>query len=101
MNKDEFLESIKTLGTCEDDVERRTILADLSEKVSSVFDSHDSYKDLYEKSNADNEKLREANMKLFLKVGDEKEPATQVTPQEPQKQELKFEDLFDEKGMLK
>jgi len=101
MNKEEFLESIKTLGTCEDDVERRTILADLSEKVSEVFDSSDSYKDLYEKSNADNEKLREANMKLFLRVGEKEEPGTQVTPQEPQKQELKFEDLFDDKGMLK
>lgn len=101
MNKEEFLESIKTLGTCEDEVERRTILADLSEKVSEVFDSSESYKDLYEKSNADNEKLREANMKLFIKTTAGDEPATPVTPQEPQKQELKFEDLFDDKGMLK
>lgn len=51
-----------------------------------------------EKLTADNEKLRQANLSLFLKVGEQKS-ADQTKP--PVDNTPKFEDLFDEQGNLK
>ena len=45
---------------------------------------------------ADNEKLRQANMTLFLKVGETKPPESKPAEDTPPK----FESLFDEKGNL-
>jgi transcription-repair coupling factor (superfamily II helicase) len=50
------------------------------------------------KLTTDNETLRQANMSLFLKVGETK-PADNKKPDEDTAP--KFEDLFDEKGDLK
>ena len=99
MTKDEFLAQITEIGTCEDLVEVRTKLTDLSDSVSNIFDTSESL----QKNNEDllkaNEDLRSANMKLFLKIGDtNKKPDDKVgDPAEKRK----FENLFNEKGELK
>ena len=53
----------------------------------------------------DNEKLRSANMQLFLRVGanktEEEIQKNQVGGTEVDKEPRKFEDLFDDKGNLK
>lgn len=110
MNKDEFLEEIKKIGTCEDEVERRTMLANLSDKVSEVYDNVtvlETTKSELEESNnkkdEEMEKLRSANMKLFLRVGEEKTPE-QIAKEkglEGEPEPRKYEDLFDEKGGIK
>ena len=112
MDKDAFLEAIKKIGTTEDITEIRTQLTELSDKVVEVFDSNvtlteqnsnyqkdiDSYKE-------DMEKLRSANMKLFLRVGSEKTEKEIIKSKtgvdEEENQPRKFEDLFNEKGGLK
>ena len=105
MTKDEFLEMVKQIGTIEDDVERRTKLTELTESVSMIFDSNVDLEEKNKKFEEDNEKLRNANMQLFLKVGankTEKEvQEDQVGKTEEEKDPRKFEDLFDEKGNLK
>lgn len=99
LTKQEFLDRLQAIGTCTDDVERRTLLANLSEDGGGIYDDYDTAETARAAAVADNEKLREANMKLFLRVGDHKEPATPAKA-EPAP-EMKYEDLFNEKGELK
>lgn len=98
LTKEEFQQRIQAIGSCEDDVERRTLLADLSEDGSAIFDDYAAMETERNAARDDNEKLRAANMKLFLKVGDPEKGAG--SGGEPPKK-MKFEDLFDEKGGIK
>lgn len=70
MDKDTFLEKIKELGTCDDEVERRSILASVSDEVSKVYDTNKELTESNTKYIEDMEKLRQANMDLFLRVGE-------------------------------
>ena len=103
MEKQEFLDRIKAVGTCEKDEERREMLASLSDEVSKDYDSLTKLTTDNQNLTNDNELLRQANMKLFLRVGEQKD-----TSQEHKKDDVSddnkkrnFEDLFDEKGGLK
>ena len=105
MDKNEFLEMVKQIGTIEDEVERRTKLTELTDRVSGIFDSNVDLVEKNKKFEEDNEKLRNANMQLFLRVGankTEKEiQEDQIGKTEEEKEPRKFEDLFDDKGNLK
>lgn len=112
MDKQIFLDKFKELGTCEDDVQRRDILASLTDDISVLYSDIESDRSTIdvlnqtiEKNKEDIEKLRESNMNLFLRVSanktedQQKQDSTGIKPDEDKK--LKFEDLFDEKGGLK
>ena len=112
MDKQIFLDKFKELGTCEDDVQRRDILASLTDDISVLYSDIESDRSTIdvlnqtiEKNKEDIEKLRESNMNLFLRVSanktedQQKQDSTSIKPDEDKK--LKFEDLFDEKGGLK
>lgn len=105
MNKDTFLERIKEIGTLEDMVEARTKLTELSDEVISVFDTNTDLENKNRQYLEDNEKLRSANMQLFLRVGadktEEEIKTDKVGKTEEEKEPRKFEDLFDDKGNLK
>lgn len=106
MEKADFLNIIDEIGTCEDEVQRRELLAGMRDDVSAIFDSNSDLTEKNTNLEADNESLRAANMKLFLRVGD-----SSKTPEETLKdktgidnqprERLKFNDLFDEKGGIK
>lgn len=97
MDKETFLTRITEIGSCEDDVRRRELLADLQNESSSIFDRNSELEASNNKLTEDNESLRSANMKLFLQIGDHHTP----TPEpEEQKSKREFKDLFNEKGML-
>lgn len=104
MDKKTFLEKIQEIGTCEDDVTRRSLLAEVNEGVSGVFDQNEELASSNSSLTEDNEKLRSANMDLFLQIGQPKSPedltkgSTGLTP--PQ-EKRKFENLFNEKGEIK
>lgn len=88
---DEILQNLS------DQAKVSTILAELKEDYDAVSVETTTAKTTAQKLTDDNEKLRQANMSLFLKVGETK-------PQEQKKPEdttPKFGDLFDEKGNLK
>lgn len=99
MDKKAFLESITQIGTLEDIADVRTKLTELSDAVGGVFDDNESLTTANKQFEEDNEKLRAANMKLFLKVGEQKSPeeiqkgATGLTPEEPEKKRS-FDDLL-------
>ena len=105
MDKTELLSLIQTIGTSEDETERRESLATLQDEVTTLFDNNVTLAGANESLTNHNEKLREANMKLFLRVGEikddtqRKEDSTGI--KEETKPDLKFEDLFNEKGGLK
>lgn len=106
MDKQSFLDKLKSVGTSEDEVERRTILSELTDEVSRVYDENISLNESNKNYIDDNEKLRSANMQLFLRIGDNKTPE-EVTKdltgvkEEPTPEPRKFESLFDDKGGLK
>ena len=98
MEKEEILNKIKEIGTCENEAERRELLASLNDDVSNVFDERNIFEEEKMKLEEENEELQKANMKLFLRIGEEKEP--EDDPERP-KEKRKFESLFDEKGGIK
>ena len=105
MDKTTLISKITEIGTCEDDVERRTLLAELSNEGSKIFDDFDEVSASNKKYMEDNERIRAANMELFLQVGEKKDPADvqreKTGVDDKPEEKLKFEDLFDEKGGLK
>ena len=72
MDKQGFLDKLKAIGTSEDEVERRTMLSELTDEVSRVYDENSSLTESNKSYLEDNEKLRSANMQLFLRVGENK-----------------------------
>lgn len=105
MKKEEFLDKLKEIGTEEDEVARRTMLSDLTDEVTRVYDENSTLMESNSKFEEDNEKLRSANMQLFLKVGankTEQEVKEDKTGIKEDKQDpRRFENLFDDKGGLK
>lgn len=113
MDKDEFLKFIKQIGTTDDEIQRRDLLTQLSDKVVNVFDTNADLQQTNDKLTQDNkqfaddmETLRKANMQLFLRVGAEKTEeeikASKVGVEvEEEKKPREFKDLFNEEGGLK
>ena len=105
MKKSEFTEKIKAIGTCEDDVQRRTLLAELEEDAAKDYDELERLGTENQTLTTANEGLRDANMKLFLRVGEskteEQRKKDETGIETEKKNKRKFEDLFDEKGDIK
>ena len=99
MNKAEFTERCQAIGTCEDETQRRELIAQLIEEGGNDYDDHAAAVAARDQAQADNESLREANMKLFKRIGDHKDPGDNNDPDTKEKR--KFNNLFDEKGGLK
>lgn len=100
MTKEEMIAAIQQVGTCENDTERLTLLSDLQDGLTSDYDSLEAITNERDSLKNDNEDLRRANMKLFLKVG-QKDTSDDLPQEDKQKEKRKFEDLFDEKGGIK
>jgi FtsZ-binding cell division protein ZapB len=99
MKPEEFNAKTKEIAeSLGDQAKVSTILAELIEDYNAVSAESTTAKTTAERLTADNEKLRQANMNLFLKVGEtkpseDKKPPVDTTP--------KYADLFDENGNLK
>ena len=82
------------------------IISELTDEVSRVYDENSTLTESNKSYLEDMEKLRSANMQLFLRVGENKTPdeinkdKTGVKD-EPTPEPRKFESLFDDKGGLK
>lgn len=103
MNREEALQYIQEAGTLEDEAERRTRLADLSEGISEVYKENETLQETVKDLEEKNEKLRAANMDLFTRVGIQKTPDEELDngDDEDEPEKRKFENLFNEKGELK
>ena len=93
MNKETFLERIKEIGTCEDEIKRRELLSDISTEIEKIYDDNENLKTSNEKFTKDNETLRETNLKLFLRVGESKEKVEEPTFNEPPKEYKSYEEI--------
>ena len=108
MDKKTFQEQITKIGTIEDEVERRTLLASLNDEVSKDYDNMDtlnttisSLQTSLNKANEDLTKAQKANMDLFLRVSSQKsdnDGKDDSVGLEHDKPKRKFEDLFKEGG---
>ena len=105
MEKQEFLNRITAIGSCDDDVQRRELLSQLSEEASKDYDNLATLTENNQTLINDNETLRDANMKLFLRVGADKTPDEHKKDETgvdgSQKEKRSFDSLFNEKGGLK
>ena len=99
MTREELLNKLTELGTIDDGAQRRQIVTELTDEVKLVYDSNETLTASNSKYEADNKKLQEYNMQLFLRVGSQQKPQPQEEPEETEN--LNYEDLFDEKGDLK
>lgn len=105
MKKSEFTDKIREIGTCEDEVQRRTLLAELEEDAAKDYDELERLGTENQTLTTANESLRDANMKLFLRVGesksDDQRKKDETGIETEKKDKRKFDDLFDEKGEIK
>jgi hypothetical protein len=86
------------LASLSDQAKVSTLLAELTEHNDDAVVELTAATGTATKLTTDNEKLRAANMSLFLKVGEQK-PAEDKKP--PEDTTPKFDDLFDKDGNLK
>ena len=103
MNKTDFISKLQAIGTCEDDVQRRTLLSELQTECETDYDRLANLETENAQLTADNEEVRKANMQLYLRTTT---PTTQTTDtnsgsEGDNDEPLKYENLFDEKGDLK
>ena len=101
MEKQEFLNRVTAIGSCDDDVQRRELLTQLSEEASKDYDIIATLTETNKTLTNDNEALRSANMKLFLRVGETKEGNNSDSTRNDEGSNLTYENLFNEKGELK
>ena len=97
MTRDEVMNALTELGTIEDAAERRSRITSISEEVTSIYDNNENLTSSNAKLTEDKKKLQEYNMELYLKVGAQK----QKEETKPQSEDLKYDDLFNEKGEIK
>ena len=101
MKKSEFNERLQTIGALEDVTEIREQLIQLTEDAAADYDNLETLQTTNAALTAENEKIRAANMKLFLRLGAEDEPK-EPKPAEPKASDsLEFKNLFNDKGELK
>lgn len=102
MERDELLALINNFrnGQIEDD-KKDELLTQISDGVSSVFDTLATVTTARDELTLSNEQLRTANMKLFMKIGEEKkEPNNDKGEEEPPKKRS-YDDLFNDEGDFK
>ena len=106
MTKDEIIEKLKSIGTIEDEVQRRDELTSVIDEVQGKYDVFEQTQSENEKLKEDNEKLVDYNRKLFMKVSINESPENIAQEQigKPvieEKEPRKYEDLFNDNGELK
>ena len=102
MTQEEMLAKLTEIGTATDDAARRALITEVTDAVTGIYQSNETLTAANTKYEADNKKLQEYNMQLFLRVGDPtKKKETVDKTGEETKPVLKYENLFNEKGELK
>lgn len=102
ITRESFNDLVQRIGTCEDSTERTTLLAELSDGVTPMFESVQQLTQTNSDLNNRIKEVQDRNMELFLRVGsksqeDGNKETTGGKPESP----LKYEDLFNENGGLK
>lgn len=105
MEAQEVLDAINEIGSCEDDVQRRTLLDNLRNGIQPDYTKLAELEKANQELSEKNDKLSKANMDLFLQIPSKKSEDNNDNNPDNQGDEetkkLKYEDLFNEKGDLK
>ena len=101
MDKVTFQQRISAIGTCEDETQRRELLTQLQEDATADYDRLTELENTNSQLTSDNETLRSANMRLFLRIGDHKEQDNGSLEDGKEKEKREFKNLFNEKGGIK
>lgn len=102
MDKEAFEAKIQEIGSMETVEEMRAGLGELTDGVAEIYDANATLTEQHANDIKEMEAIRQANMKLFTRLGTEKTSDKQVEEQTGLKQQpverRKFEDLYDDKG---
>lgn len=106
MERKDFLEAIQNIGACEDDAQRRSLLSNLQNEVNADYDRIDSLTAENKTLSDANKSLQEYNMNLFKQIGAARTKEEEIKDEtghegDPTPKPKRYEDLFDEKGVLK
>ena len=107
MTRDEhkaIVNQLLTMASAEQQANASNLLTQLTEDYEQTLTGLEQATANVTTLTANNETLREVNAKLFLKVGQTDKnpnPNTEDPNKDNNENQLKFEDLFDEKGVLK
>lgn len=99
MDKVTLINKIKAIGSCESDSDRLELLTQLQEECVQDYDRFSEIEQTNTQLSSDNETLRSANMKLFLRIGEKEPPKND--PLDDGKEKREFKNLFNEKGEIK
>lgn len=91
MELQELIQLIQSAGTSEDDASRRSILSDIQDEVTSIYNANTDLTSSNKSLTDEVARLNDVNMKLFLKIGEDRTPDDAPTPPTEKR---KFEDLF-------
>lgn len=111
VGKDEFknkinsvVEHIKNNDSANATSEIMKVIDDYNQgfdELETMNQKHQTLEDTNKDLNTKIEGLKNVNMDLLLKVGTPHKDTPTINKEEQEKDKLKFEDLFDEKGELK
>lgn len=102
MKKTEFNERLQAIGALDDVAEIREQLIQLRDDAAADYDNLETLQTTNAALTADNETIRAANMKLFLRLGAEDDKTKEPKHAEPKASDsLEFKNLFNDKGELK
>ena len=104
LSKEEFETLINKVKDGLDETTSALISEDLLAIISNYNNAVDSIEEMKtenEKLKADKEELLKVNGKLFQKIGFEKEEEASTEENKEEVEEIKIEDIIDEKGDLK
>lgn len=104
LSKEEFEQLINKIKEGLDETQSALISEDLLAIVSNYNNAVDSIEEMKtenEKLKSDKEELLKVNGKLFQKIGFEKEEEPEAEETKEEVEEIKIEDIIDEKGDLK
>lgn len=104
LSKEEFEQLINKIKEGLDETQSALISEDLLAIVSNYNNAVDSIEEMKtenDKLKSDKEELLKVNGKLFQKIGFEKDEEEPETETKEEVEEIKIEDIIDEKGDLK
>lgn len=102
MTIEEFNSSaLSILSNLDNQGEVSTTLNTLQQEYSNISATNKELNDKITQLEKDRENLRDANMKLFLQVGNKSTENNNNDKSTNENDKLSFDDLFDEKGEIK
>lgn len=98
MDKNEVIQKIQDIGTCDNQDDRLAMLTELQDEVSKVYDNVDSLNTTLTETKEKLTKAQETNMDFFKRLAKQKEqnPEDDDEPEEKPKEYKSYEEILKE-----